>query len=853
MNAMKFSLSFCLPCLIITTATLAAPYDPALHQSHGKMYSPEESLKLIEVPDGYHLEIVAAEPLINEPVLVTWDGNGRMYVAEMSQYMQDIDGKNQLDPVCQVIRLEDTNGDGRMDKRIVFADKLVLPRMVQCIDDWVIIRETNTLDLWAYRDTDGDGVSDEKKKVFEGGRRGGNLEHQPSGLDWNIDNWMYVTYTNKRYKWQDGVIIAEKIPSGTGQWGVTHDDVGRNFFTTAGGERPAHDFQHAFVYGKSSIRGEEEAGFREVFPLVEIPDVQGGSRRFRKENNTLNNFTGSAGVHIYRGDQLPEDLYGDVIIPEPVGRLIRRAKFINDHGIMRVKSATPKGTEFIRSRDANFRPLNAATGPDGCLYIVDMYRGIIQEGNWVRKGSYLRPIVEQYGLDKNIQKGRIYRLVHKTTQKSKHLPLLDATPEQLVSILAHPSGYYRDHAQKLLVARRTSAITPLLERMARDHPEPIARLHALWTLDGIASITLSLLQEKLNDTDPRVRAGAVRIMEGPLMKGTAKASLLEPLIDDKDMNVIIQLCLSLGRSNAPGGFALIERINTLHGEHEAVKSVLRSYQARIAEAKKVVAQHTLITKGKESYQALCFSCHGADGKGTPLPGQPEATLAPSLAGSPRLLNNKDIPIRIVLKGMVGELDGKTYPGPMLPLESYDDNYLAAVLSYVRNSFGNSADLITAQDVATVRKAVSPRKEPWHTEEILAMTPIPASTMRQWQARASHGEQKASSAFDGNPQTRFDTGCTQRPGMWFELDMLKEYTLTSLSLDTRGSPQDYPRDYTIQVSTDGNSWSETVAKGKGSLTTEITLSSIKARYLRINQHGSSGSKYWSIHEMAVYGQ
>ncbi|MBT5925166.1 MAG: hypothetical protein HOH33_00960 [Verrucomicrobia bacterium] len=144
----------------------------------------------------------------------------------------------------------------------------------------------------------------------------------------------------------------------------------------------------------------------------------------------MNRFTGCAGQHIYRGDRFSQDFYGDYIIPEPVGRLVRRAKVVYDDGKFVVHNAT-SGTEFLRSRDANFRPVHASTGPDGCLYILDMYRGIIQEGNWVRPGSYLRGVVENYGLDKNVGRGRIYRLVHETTERGPKPNLIHAPSEEL--------------------------------------------------------------------------------------------------------------------------------------------------------------------------------------------------------------------------------------------------------------------------------------------------------------------------------------------------------------------------------------------------------------------------------------
>ena len=165
--------------------------------------TPQEAIAAMELPAGYRLELVASEPMIHEPAVIAWDGNGRMYVAEMRSYMQDIDGSGAHDAVSRISLLDDTDGDGRMDTCTTFIDEMVLPRMILTLQDSIVVRETNTLDLYEYRDTDGDGVADQKTKIYEGGKRGGNLEHQPSGLDWNIDNRLYVTYTNKRYRYQD--------------------------------------------------------------------------------------------------------------------------------------------------------------------------------------------------------------------------------------------------------------------------------------------------------------------------------------------------------------------------------------------------------------------------------------------------------------------------------------------------------------------------------------------------------------------------------------------------------------------------------------------------------------------------
>ena len=833
---------------------VAIPFDQALYDAKARTYSPEESMAMMELQPGYRVELVAAEPMVQEPVAIAWDGDAKMYVAEMNTYMQDIDGSHELEPRSRVVLLEDTDNDGRMDKRTVFIDKLLLPRMIQPLGDRVIVRETNSFDLHSYRDTDGDGVADEKKLVYEGGPCGGNLEHQPSGLDWNIDNWMYVSYTNKRYRWVGDHIVAEDLPAGSGQWGVTHDDIGRNFFCTGGGENPAMGFQRPMVYGPISLPGEQADGFREVFPFVAIPDVQGGPGRFRPKELTLNSFTGCAGAHIYRGDRLPADFYGDYVIPEPVGRLVRRAKVVNENGKIVVKNATP-GTEFLRSRDANFRPVNAATGPDGCLYLVDMYRGIIQEGAWVARGSYLRGVVENYGLDKNIGRGRIYRVVHESTKRGPKPAMLKASDAELVRHLSHPNGWWRDEAQKLLIVRGATSVAGELQTLARTGAAPLGRLHALWTLDGLGKSTPALLQEKLTDADPRVRAAGIRILEPFLATdGGSLVKALAPLAGDTDVEVVIQLVLSLGYSPSQEGDLLIAQIGKDHAANPNILAIISSGRQRMEEAQRRRQQSQFLVAGETNFKAICSACHGLDAKGTPFPGMEGMTLGPALVGSPRVLGKKEIPIMIMLKGMTGELNGKAYPGPMLPLESYEDAWIAATLTYIRNSWGNKAPLVSPADIAAVRAAVKDRKEMWQSSEILAITPLPKKEMNQWSYTASDNPGSCKAAVDGNPASRWDSQGTQHDGMWFAFDMGSERILNSIVLDSTGSRDDYPREFSIEFSLDGKQWTQAVAKTPGSdAITDIILPANKTRWVRINQHGRAEGKFWSIHELDVFAK
>jgi len=196
----------------------------------------EETLKTFRVPKGYHVELVASEPLISEPAAITWDGNGRMYVAQLETYMQTVEGKNQYDPGSRIMLLEDTDNDGRMDKSTTFIDKLIAPRMILCVGDELLVNETNSFNIYAYRDTDHDGIADQKRTVFETDQKAiGNIEHQRSGLDWNLDNWIYVTTDPVRFKYKNRQLKVDSLTYGNnGQWGITHDDYGRLYFSRGG-------------------------------------------------------------------------------------------------------------------------------------------------------------------------------------------------------------------------------------------------------------------------------------------------------------------------------------------------------------------------------------------------------------------------------------------------------------------------------------------------------------------------------------------------------------------------------------------------------------------------------------------
>lgn len=832
-----------------TNANPAAPQPPVPY------LSPEDEAKTFVLQDGYRMELVVSDPIIKEPVVTVFDGNGRMFVAEMRSYMQEIDGKEEHVPTSRVSLHWSSKGDGVYDQHRVFIDHLVLPRMILPLADGLLVNETDTDDLWLYRDTDGDGVADKKELLYAGGPRGGNLEHQQSGLIWDRDNWIYEAANSYRLRLRGTNVIKETTPSNGGQWGLCQDDYGKLWIVNAGGELGPVNFQVPIAYGALKVKSEPTQEFMTVWPLVGLADVQGGVGRFRPENNTLNHFTASCGPDIFRGDCLPADLRGDLFFGEPVGRLIRRAKIEVKDGITHLSNPYDK-SEFIRSSDPNFRPVNMVTAPDGTLYIVDMYRGIIQEGAWVREGSYLRKVVQKYQMDKNFGRGRIWRLAHKDFQPGPAPHMLDETSAQLVTRLEHPNGWWRDTAQKLLILRADKSVVPALTAMARASKNSLARIHALWTIEGLDALDPALVREKLKDQDPQVRIAAIRVSE-TLYKQGNKSLVAEvtPLAKDRDPNVALQVAMTAKLLNWPDMENLMNAAILTHptpGIKELGLQLLQpprpALQGFTSEERKT------FQRGEVIYQELCFACHGLTGKGMPIQsGTPGATMAPPLAGSRTVLGLRDEVINVVLKGLHGPVDGKNYGALMVPMESNDDAWVAAVTSFVRNSFGNSAPLIEASDVARVRAADKGRTEPWTLEELRTVVPQPLTNRAQWKATASIHAKTAPFGIDGNLKTRFDTGTGQEPGMWFQVELPQETTLTGLLLDAAASTKDYPRGYKVELSSDGQNWGTPVATGHGSSTLmEIAFPPATGKFIRITETGTvKGPIYWSIHELALF--
>lgn len=681
--------------------------------------SPDDELKTIELHDGYYLELVVSEPIIAEPVDMVFDATGKMYVAEFRTYMQDTEGTGQLDRTSRVSLHEDVDGDGRLDRHSVFVDKLLLPRIILPLDDWIIIGETNTTDLYMYRDTDGDGVADEKRLFFDGEPSGRNIEHQPSGLIWSLDNWLYATINpyRLRYNIHGGETIREETPRNRGQFGLSQDSYGKPWFISAGSEIGPLQFQVPIVYGAIDISGQHEPGYRTVWPIDNIPDAEGGTGRLRPDN-TLNHFTATTGSEVFRGDRLPADLVGDLLFAEPVGRLIRRTKIRVDDGITRLSNAyESERSEFIRATDPFFRPVNLETGPDGTLYIADMYRGIVQEKTWMEPDSYLYGIVKEYGLDRAFGLGRIWRLRHRDFELGPKPDLLNAPTAELVGYLQHPNGWWRDNAQKLMILRQDATVVPALKTMAIESESEFGRIHAIWTLEGLEAADPAVIRASLGDPLPGVRRAAIRASESLFKRGDS--SLREDILSmgqDPDPEVVIQAMMTARFLNLEGAEEAIDRVLQT-ATSAGVKEIVGWEQGvRLSDAGLPPETVDFLRKGAVTHDTMCFACHGYNGRGQPLEGSrsgKSAIMAPSFVSSDIVRGDPDPLIAVMLHGLTGNSgEGKTYPGVMVPMKANSDEYIASALSFIRFAFGGRiADLIEPDDVARVRNATAGRNTP----------------------------------------------------------------------------------------------------------------------------------------------
>lgn len=571
---------------------------PKWHIDHippAPVLTPEEELKTFKLPPGFHMELVAAEPTVQEPICLTFDPDGRMYVVEMRAYMPDIAGTGELNPEGRVIRLESSKGDGIYDKRTVFLDHLSVPRAVGLVGDDVMVAEPPNV----YLCKDKEGVAQDKKTIFKDfAAHIADPEHQANGLVPCMDNWYYNANWPFRFKYNKGEFLRDGTIS-RGQWGICQDDVGRILYNDNSSMLRCDEFAAQYLTRNPYLPN--PAGLNvgiasnKVFPGRVNPGINRGYTDEANLQGYLDRVTAACGPAVYRGTTYPAGFEGNVFICEPAGNLVVREVLSQDGVNITAKSVQTDGVEFLTSQDERFRPVSLYTAPDGTLYLIDMYHGIIQHKAYL--SAYLADQIKQRNLaDNGEHRGRIWRIVSDTAKPTPMPHLSSATPEELVKALSHPNGWWRDTAQRLLVQKQQLSAVPLLEKLVTENnspdANPLARIHAIWTLSGLDKLSDDVASVAAKDADPRVRLAALQASDVTLHKHLAfkTEEVMTAMGNDPDPDVRLQL-VATGAADVPD----VQKVAMGILAHELSSPIFRCAAINAATGREIELLQTLLT------------------------------------------------------------------------------------------------------------------------------------------------------------------------------------------------------------------------------------------------------------------
>ncbi|MES2795999.1 MAG: c-type cytochrome [Bacteroidota bacterium] len=851
--------------------------------------SVEEEQKQFLLQPGYKIEPILTEPAIQQPAAISFDGNGRMYVLELRSYMLDADSKNELEPTSRISRWEDKNNDGVYEKGTTFVDNLIFPRFVLPYGkDCILTMESDADIVYKYTDTNGDGKADKKEFFTNKYGRSGNVEHQQAFMYYGMDNWLYSTVNAFRVRETPNGVIREKTGFNRAQWGVTHDSDGKMWFQGGASGLPSY-FQFPIHYGNFEVPDQYAKGFDVPWgAAIKLGDMQGGMDEIRQPDGSLNRVTGSAGNDVFRGDRLADNLVGQYFYGEPVARIVRQINPVVTEGLTTLHNVyQDQKSEFIRSTDPLFRPVDMTTAPDGTMYITDMYHGIIQEGQWTQKGTYLRTKIEQYQLDKVVGLGRIWRVSYEGKERNKVKPnMLNEKTADLVKHLTNPNGWWRDAAQQQIVLRKDQTVVPILTSMATTNKNVLARFHAIWALEGLGALKSNLAKKLLNDPNPRIQVQALRATE-TLYKGGDKSleASYNALLNSTNTDVALQAMLTVKFLKLPDFENNIKTMmakNMAKGIKVIGDQIINPPKPRNeffgGRAELASAQKESIERGAIIYNELCSQCHGNNGMGSPAGNG--KLMAPALAGSLRIQSHPEYAIRVILHGMDGAIEGKTYAGNMMaPMKDQNDQWVADVVSYIRNGLSNDASLISPTQVASIRAKTANQTNMYLYDKLVKIVPKEIALTKDFKVTASH---TFSTRIGGNvaPQSAFtyegwSTGSKQEKGMWYQVEFpdiitVSELNFTSTSSIRRGWRPDpknpgppptistYPKLFTIETSMDGNNWKETLTNQNGKDGENIiSFEGAKAKHLRIKLVEPLVSTIdelpWTMRQLKIFGQ
>jgi putative membrane-bound dehydrogenase-like protein len=536
--------------------------------------TPAESLKAMRLSEDFHVELFAAEPDVMSPVEMVFDENGKMYVAEMMDYPDDPPAGK---PARSRIRLlEDTNGDGKIDKTTVFADQVLAVSGIMPWKGGLIV--TSAPDILFMKDENGDGKTDIRKVLFTGFPKV-NHESRITNPRLGVDNWIYCSnagsngrITSPDHPEMPPVLIRGtdfrfdpvsgkmEAASGPAQFGASIDDFGNRYISqnTTHIRHVVMPMQYLSRAPLLEVRevaqdiSDHGRPSSPMFPLTgpqEWRKQRTAIRQQRYNENNLNRteqlsgwFTAASGGTIYNGDAFPKEYVGNVFTGDVSGNLIHRDILRPDGATYLAARAKPE-VEFLASTDVWFRPCNFMNAPDGNLYVTDIYRHVIETPESIPEE--IRKNIDFY---KGDTMGRIYRIVPNKPRRQGNLKpdMGRLSSGELVAQLGNENGWHRVTAQRLLLERQDRSVVPALRTMAQSSPSPEARVHALWFLHSFGAIEAGDVQHALKDSDSRIREQGLRLSEPMLSKSKPLTDAVLRTISDSDPRVRFQASLTLG-------------------------------------------------------------------------------------------------------------------------------------------------------------------------------------------------------------------------------------------------------------------------------------------------------------------
>ncbi len=544
--------------------------------------TPVEAISAFRLAPGLKIELVASEPLVQDPVAFDWGTDGRLWVVEMGDYPSGDEKK----PGGRIKVLEDRDGDGQYERATLFLDGIPSPTGIKVWRDGVLI--TAAPEVFFAADTTGDGKADKREVLFRGFVPG-NQQHRVNGLRWGLDNWLHLANGDS-----DGEIVSVKtgkklnirhhdlrirpdtgemeLTSGHAQFGRNRDSWGNWFGCNNSNpmwhyvlrdDMLARNPHLAAPFAKRAIS--KTPGPAIIFPISKTLE------RFN-EPHRYNRLTSTCSAMIYRDGMLGKQFVGNSFVCEPVHNLVHR-EIVRRSGVTFTseRAANEAKSEVIASTDSWFRPVMIRTAPDSTLWIADMYRFVIEHPKWIPP-HWLKKIDLRAGADR----GRIWR-VTSSKQDARPIPRLNklSTPE-LVSVLQHPNGTRRDMAQQLLFWNNDPAAVMPLRSLLHESEHTLARVHAICTLAGMNQLSASDIVEALTDTHPGVRRHAVRLARGHLTSADVQASLLK-IAADRDPFVQLELAYLWGDWKDPrAAKRLGESLSRNHQNHFLVAAGMSS-------------------------------------------------------------------------------------------------------------------------------------------------------------------------------------------------------------------------------------------------------------------------------------